>query len=155
MSPKRQRLLFAIFGVGFLVTASLLIMNAFREHLVFFYTPSDLQTTTADPSRMVRIGGLVKDGSIAQSGKLVRFVITDLSADLAVTYEGIPPALFRENQGVVAEGYIESGALRATKLLAKHDENYMPPEVADALRKSGRWKQGADTPDAATPMVAP
>ncbi|MCH2546064.1 MAG: cytochrome c maturation protein CcmE [Alphaproteobacteria bacterium] len=142
MTPKRQRLIFAIFGIGLLTASTLLIMNAFNEHLVFFYTPSDLHTAPATPSsQLVRIGGLVEEDSVTQTDTTINFVITDLSATLPVTYVGTPPALFREGQGVVAEGYVESNRLRATKLLAKHDENYMPPEVAEALRKSGRWKQ--------------
>lgn len=143
MSPKRQRLLFAVFGVGFLMAATLLIMNAFNEHLVFFYTPSDLQTQPVEATRLVRIGGLVEEGSITQKNTSINFTVTDFTAQLPVVYEGIPPALFREGQGVVAEGYVENGQLRAVKLLAKHDENYMPPEVAEALKKSGRWQ--ADT----------
>lgn len=141
MSPKRQRLLFAVFGVGFFTAATLLIMNAFNEHLVFFYTPSDI--AQADSSRLVRIGGLVEEDSITQENTYLTFTVTDLSAQLPVIYEGIPPALFREGQGVVAEGYLENGQLRATKLLAKHDENYMPPEVAEALKKSGHWQHAA------------
>lgn len=153
MSPKRQRMVFAIFGTGFLVAATLLVMNAFSEHLVFFYTPSDLTDKPVAATQLVRIGGLVEEDSVAQEGKSLRFTVTDLTATLPVTYEGIPPALFREGQGVVAEGYIENGALRAVKLLAKHDENYMPPEVAEALRKSGRWQHGGETPEGAAPPV--
>lgn len=156
MSPKRQRMVFAVFGVGFLTAATLLVMNAFSEHLVFFYTPSDLAKQPVQTERLVRIGGLVEDGSVMQDGKRIEFVVTDLTATLPVAYEGVPPALFREGQGVVAEGYLENGALRATKLLAKHDENYMPPEVAEALRKSGRWQHGGDTlEDAASPAAMP
>lgn len=149
MSPKRQRLLFAIFGVGFLMGATLLVMNAFREHLVFFYTPSDLTQQKVPAERMVRIGGLVEQGSVQQNGRMVQFVITDLTARLPVHFEGVPPALFREGQGVVAEGYLRGGMLEAKTLLAKHDENYMPPEVADALKKSGRWQHETTTPEPA------
>lgn len=156
MSPKRQRLFFAFFGVGFLTAATLLVMNAFSEHLVFFYTPADLATQQVEPQQLVRIGGLVEEGSVEQKGAVIRFTITDLTATLPTYYEGIPPALFREGQGVVAEGYLENGGLRAVKLLAKHDENYMPPEVAEALRKSGRWQHASDTLEGeASPMAAP
>lgn len=140
MSPKRQRLLFAVFGVGFLTAATLLIMNAFSEHLVFFYTPSDLKEKPTQPSQLLRIGGLVEDGSVTQQGTHLTFTVTDLAENVAVDYDGAPPALFREGQGVVAEGYLENGRFRAVKLLAKHDENYMPPEVTKALQKSGRWQ---------------
>jgi cytochrome c-type biogenesis protein CcmE len=144
MTPKRQRLLFAVFGVGLLVAATLLMMNAFRDHVVFFYTPSDLQHRQVAESQLIRIGGLVEQGSVAQDGRRVTFIVTDLTATLPVHYEGILPALFREGQGVVAEGRLRDGALHAAKLLAKHDENYMPPEVAEALQKSGRWRHGAE-----------
>lgn len=155
MSPKRQRLLFAIFGVGFLTAATLLIMNAFSEHLVFFYTPADLAQKPIEPGQLLRIGGLVEDGSVSLQGTQVTFTVTDLTAKVSVNYDGVPPALFREGQGVVAEGYLENGRFRAVKLLAKHDENYMPPEVTKALQKSGRWQHanpaGASSPDTASP----
>ena len=141
MSPKRQRLLFACFGVGFLIAATLLIMSAFRENLVFFFTPSDLEEKDIAATQRIRIGGLVENGSIEQEGEVINFVVTDLTHSLHARYTGIVPALFREGQGVVAEGYLEpDGVFRAEKLLAKHDENYMPPEVADALKKSGKWQ---------------
>lgn len=150
MSPKRQRLLFAVFGVGFLTAATLLIMNAFSEHLVFFYTPSDLHEKHVKPGQLVRIGGLVEEDSVSQQGTKLSFTVTDLAEEIPVAYDGIPPALFREGQGVVAEGYLENGRFRAVKLLAKHDENYMPPEVTEALQKSGYW-QHAEPSGAATP----
>jgi cytochrome c-type biogenesis protein CcmE len=144
MSPKRQRMLFAFFGVGFLVTATLLILNAFDEHLVFFFTPTDLQQKELAPNQRIRIGGLVEDGSIEQNETGVTFIVTDLTHSVPASYDGVPPALFREGQGVVAEGYMADGQFTADKLLAKHDENYMPPEVADALKASGKWKHNAE-----------
>lgn len=143
MSPKRQRMLFAFFGVGFLVTATLLIMNAFDEHLVFFFTPSDLQQKELAENQRIRIGGLVEDGSVQQGQDSLTFTVTDLTHSIPASYDGVPPALFREGQGVVAEGYVVDGRFVADKLLAKHDENYMPPEVADALKASGKWKHDA------------
>lgn len=150
MSPKRQRMLFAFFGVGFLVAAVLLIMNAFSQHLVFFFTPSDLQANPPAAEQRIRIGGLVEAGSVTHlQGDAITFTITDLTASVPAQFSGILPALFREEQGVVAEGYLQAGIFHADKLLAKHDENYMPPEVAKALKASGKWQHagdGADTP---------
>lgn len=136
MTPKRQRLWFAVFGVGFLTLAVLLIMNAFRDNLVFFFTPSDVLTKHPAATEFFRLGGMVEKGSVVQDGEKISFIVTDLAQSLTVTYNGLPPTLFREGQGVVAEGYLENGSFRATKLLAKHDENYMPPEVAKALKKN-------------------
>lgn len=141
MSPKRQRLWFTLFGLGFLTMATLLILNAFSENLVFFFTPSDMKKKPPVATEMVRLGGLVETGSVQHEGMDMRFVVTDLTESLPVHFIGMPPALFREGQGVVAEGYLENGAFRAVKLLAKHDEKYMPPEVARAIKESGQWKQ--------------
>lgn len=147
MSPKRQRMVFALFGVVFLVAATLLIMNAFRDNLVFFFTPSDIATKNIEPEQRIRIGGLVAEDSVRKQGETIHFAITDLTAELPARYTGMPPALFREGQGVVAEGRLEAGVFYAEKLLAKHDENYMPPEVAEALKKSGKWRhEDAQTP---------
>lgn len=140
MTPKRQRLVFALFGVSFLTAAVLIILNTFSDNLVFFFTPRDLPHKTVESDQLVRIGGLVEEGSVEQQEDTWHFVVTDLTATLPVVYKGIPPALFREGQGVVVEGFLKNGSLRAVKLLAKHDENYMPPEVAEALQKSGKWQ---------------
>lgn len=142
MTPKRQRLWFAVFGTGFLCGAVLLIMNAFSEHLVFFYTPSDVKLKKPSGQELIRLGGLVEAGSVEQEGMALSFTVTDLKETLPVRFTGLPPALFREGQGVVAEGYVDTEGFRAVKLLAKHDENYMPPEVAAALKQSGEWKGG-------------
>lgn len=147
MSPKRQRMVFALIGVVFLVAATLLIMNAFRENLVFFFTPSDMAQKDIAADQRIRIGGLVEEGSITQTGEVIHFTVTDLTEALPAEFTGVPPALFREGQGVVAEGYLRAGVFYADKLLAKHDENYMPPEVAEALKKSGKWQhESAPTP---------
>jgi cytochrome c-type biogenesis protein CcmE len=122
------------------------ILSSFRQQLIFFYTPTDLHEAMGkdfDDAREIRVGGLVKEGSVyhTQGGKM-GFVITDLSHEIHASYTGMVPALFREGQGVVAQGHISSiGELEASSILAKHDENYMPREVVDALKKSGRWKQ--------------
>lgn len=147
MTRKRRRLyLLALFMIG-LGTATALTLMAFQDNLVFFYSPSDLLTKNVSPNRAVRIGGLVEQGSVERrpttdSKVQVRFRITDLSHDVPVVYVGIIPDLFREGQGVVANGKLGAdGVFQASELLAKHDEKYMPPEVADALKKSGRWQE--------------
>lgn len=125
--------------------AAALVLNAFEENIVFFSTPTDLVEKGVAKDRRMRIGGLVEENSVkrAADGIVVTFRVTDLTHTVPVVYRGILPDLFGEGQGVVAEGkFGADGAFRADKVLAKHDENYMPPEVAEALKKSGRW-QGA------------
>src|SRR6516165_982869 len=146
MTRKRRRLLAVLAGMGMLGIAAALVLNAFSDSLVFFYSPSDLKTKAVPQGRMLRIGGLVKEASVkrAGDGKTVSFRITDGSAAVPVTYSGALPDLFREGQGVVVEGRLDgSGEVRAASVLAKHDERYMPREVVDALKKSGRWQEGA------------
>jgi cytochrome c-type biogenesis protein CcmE len=140
MKPKHQRLLFVTASMVFLCCATLLTMSAFRDNLVFFYSPSDLQKHIPEDGKTIRIGGLVKEGSIAHDGNNVSFVITDGSADIKVFYHGVLPNLFRDGQGCIAEGTITNGReFSAQKILAKHDEKYMPKEVVDALKRSGNW----------------
>ena len=140
MTPRRRRLLasaaiFVATGAG--VT---LVANAFRSNLVFFHSPSELVNPGALTDRRLRVGGLVEEGSVVQGGATVTFRITDLANTVPVAYTGILPDLFREGQGVVAEGRMEQGVFVADQVLARHDENYMPPEVADALKQSGQWQ---------------
>jgi cytochrome c-type biogenesis protein CcmE len=142
-SRKRQRLWIVSIGVLLLAGATALAMNAFEDNVVFFHSPSDLAAGKAETGRLVRIGGLVEDESIkhAPGTARVAFRLTDGAATAHVTYEGILPDLFREGQGVVAQGRLRpDGVFEAVEILAKHDENYMPPEVADALKKAGKWK---------------
>ena len=146
MKPKHKRLLTVVGVMLVMGLASAGILSSFRQQLVFFYTPTDLHSTLArgdfDRSRDIRVGGLVKEGSIftTATGK-TGFVITDLSHEIHASYTGMLPALFREGQGVVAQGkFSDIGELNAATILAKHDENYMPKEVVDALKKSGRWQ---------------
>jgi cytochrome c-type biogenesis protein CcmE len=146
MTRKRRRLLAVLAGMGMLGIAAALVLNAFSDSLVFFYSPSDLKTKEVLQGRMLRIGGLVEEASVkrAGDGKTVTFRITDGTAAVPVTYSGALPDLFREGQGVVVEGRLDgSGEVRAASVLAKHDERYMPREVVDALKKSGRWQEGA------------
>jgi cytochrome c-type biogenesis protein CcmE len=144
MTRKRRRLYAVLAGMASLGVAAFLVLSAFSDNLVFFYSPSDLKTKSVPFERQLRIGGLVEEHSVARTadGKSVAFRVTDGANTIPVTYTGSLPDLFREGQGVVAEGMLRSdGTFRASNVLAKHDENYMPPEVAEALKKSGHWQE--------------
>ncbi len=145
MTRKQKRL--AMIGTigSVLIAAVLLVMFALRDEIVFFYSPTDiLVDNKAGPGERFRLGGLVKDGSIVKNGETISFVITDTEKELPVTYVGILPDLFREGQGVIAEGVMGATSyFAADTVLAKHDENYMPREVADTLKEKGVW-QGQD-----------
>ena len=124
--------------VGFTV-AALFVLNAFRSNLVFFYSPSEVLAGEAPRAQRFRVGGLVEQGSVKKSGTKVDFIVTDMNAKISVHYEGILPDLFREGQGVIAQGRLMANSrFVADEILAKHDENYMPPEVADALAKHAK-----------------
>ena len=140
---KTRRLYMVLTGMTMLGVAAGLTLFAVRDSLVFFYTPSEIAERDVKAGQRIRLGGLVAEGSVEKDGATVRFLVTDLDAELAVTFTGILPDLFREGQGVVAEGnLLADGSLEATSVLAKHDENYMPKEVADKLKESGRWQEG-------------
>ena len=145
MTRKQKRLSLIAAAGAVLALSAGLILYALNDRIVFFYTPSDVSKQSLSAGTRVRIGGLVDVGSVDKSAlPLIRFTITDGEAKLAVTYRGSLPDLFREGQGVVAEGVIASaGLLQADTVLAKHDENYMPKEVADALKAKGVWQGGA------------
>ncbi len=142
LKRKHRRLIFVAVGMALLAGAAALILNAARDTLVFFYSPSELAAAPPPGSRAFRLGGLVEDGSLARGDDgTIRFEVTDLKTAVAVAYRGILPDLFREGQGVVALGTLgPDGVFVATEVLAKHDENYMPPEVAAALKQSGEWR---------------
>lgn len=143
MKRKHRRLVFIISGMLGLGVAVGLVLSAFEENLVFFYSPTDLIEKELPDGRRFRLGGLVEEGSVnhLDDGLSVEFIVTDLLATVPVVYRGPLPDLFREGQGVVAEGVLApSGIFEADSVLAKHDENYMPPEVAEALKKSGQWQ---------------
>jgi cytochrome c-type biogenesis protein CcmE len=144
MTRKQRRLILIGASVGVLAIAAALVLGALRDSIVFFNSPTDLAEKHIAPGTRIRIGGLVKPGSIERGDNLqVRFAVTDGKTDVAVHYQGIVPDLFREGQGVVAEGKLEpGGAFSADAVLAKHDERYMPREVVDALKRSGRWQEG-------------
>jgi len=124
-------------GLAALGIASALVLNAFRSNLVFFFTPSQIAAHEAPTGRSLRIGGLVETGSIRREGVKVHFTVTDTAQSIPVVYEGILPDLFKEGKGVVAQGELGSdGVFQANEVLAKHDENYMPPEAAEALQRA-------------------
>jgi cytochrome c-type biogenesis protein CcmE len=142
MKPKRKRLIFVTVGVAILGAAAALVLYAFQGNITFFMSPSDLAADASKPAGVIRLGGLVEKGSVEHGpGGAVSFKVTDLSHDVRVVYRGILPDLFREGQGVVTEGRLgPDGVFQASTVLAKHDEKYMPPEVAAALKKSGHWQ---------------
>ena len=143
MTRKQRRLVLIGGSIGVLALALGLVLNALSGSIVFFNSPTDIKEKQIAAGTRVRIGGLVKDGSVQRGDKLrIRFEVTDGKNDVPVKFQGIVPDLFREGQGVVAEGKLEPGGiLDADTVLAKHDERYMPKEVVDALKKSGRWEE--------------
>jgi cytochrome c-type biogenesis protein CcmE len=150
MSRKQRRLtLIAAAGLVLCVAAGLVLV-AMRDTIVFFYGPTEIVEKGLAPGTRMRLGGLVEAGSIARGpGQRVTFVVTDGKTTVSVGYDGLLPDLFREGQGVVTEGVFEgAGRFRADSVLAKHDETYMPREVADALKKQGHWQPGAAAPNA-------
>lgn len=149
MTMKSRHKKLAIAGgllacVGVIVA---LVLNAFQSNLVFFYSPSQIASNEAPLSRTFRLGGLVQEGSVKRDGVRVNFVVTDTAKTIPVRYEGILPDLFKEGKGVVAQGQLQGGVFVAREVLAKHDENYMPPEAAEALKRAqaGDPKLGAST----------
>lgn len=142
MTPKRQRLVFVLCSVALVCASALMMMQAFRDNIVFFRTPSELLAKPDPKQPRVRIGGLVELGSVTHNGDMHRFSLGDGNATVTVEYSGLLPALFREGQGIVAEGRLTDGnVFKADNVLAKHDENYMPREVVEALKKSGHWHE--------------
>ena len=144
MKTRHKRL--ALAGVGLAAVGGIvaLVLNAFQSNLVFFYSPSQIANQEAPKDRTFRVGGLVKEGSVQREGVKVSFVVTDTAQTVPVRYEGILPDLFKEGKGVVAQCQLRDGVFVAREVLAKHDENYMPPEAAEALAKakSGDAKYG-------------
>ena len=140
MSPKAKRLLVVVAITALLGIAVMLVLGALRENIVFFYTPTDIVASGTKSGQPLRLGGLVKEGSVTIDGLQSVFTVTDGTADITVLYDNALPSLFREGQGVVAEGSMDNGKFIATNVLAKHDENYMPAEVAEKLKSTGVWK---------------
>ena len=143
MTRKGRRLTIVLTGLLLLSGATALVLIAFQDSILYFYAPSDIQAEPPAPGQAIRLGGLVEDGSVEKDDDsvTVRFRVTDLSHSTPVIYKGILPDLFREGQGVVTHGVLgPDGVFTADEVLAKHDETYMPAEVADALKKSGQWR---------------
>jgi cytochrome c-type biogenesis protein CcmE len=142
VTRKQRRLILIGSSLGVLALAAGLVLFALKDSIVFFNSPTDVVEKHVQPGTRIRLGGLVKPGTVQRGDHLaVRFEVTDGNRAIAVNYQGILPDLFREGQGVIAEGMLEpGGAFKADSVLAKHDEKYMPKEVADALKKQGHWK---------------
>ena len=136
MKPRHKRLAVAGVIVAAAGAAAALVLNAFQSNLVFFYSPSQIAAHEAPSLRTFRLGGLVERGTVKRDGTSVNFVVTDTAQSIAVRYEGILPDLFKEGKGVVAQGKLQGGVFVAREVLAKHDENYMPPEAAEALKRA-------------------
>jgi len=147
MTRKQKRMAIIGGGVSFIMLAVFLVMFAFGQSIAYFYMPADLEKTSVAPGTRIRLGGLVAEGSVKRSeGRTVSFTVTDGSGSVPVSYTGILPDLFREGQGVVTEGVFDAAthAFMADSVLAKHDENYMPKEVADRLKDKGLWQHTQD-----------
>lgn len=141
MTARQTRISFLIAGLALLAGIAAFALTALEDNLVYFRSPSELAATPPIIGQNLRVGGLVKEASLSRRGNESRFVITDGEGEVQVRFVGLLPDLFREGQGVVAEGvFNENQIFIASSVLAKHDENYMPPEVADALKKNGVWK---------------
>jgi len=146
MTRKRRRMVFLGAGLACFAAAVGLVLVALEDRVTFFFSPSELAAQPVAADQRIRLGGLVEEGSVEKDadGLTTRFVVTDLVERVTVSYTGVLPDLFREGQGIIATGSFDGGALFvADEVLAKHDEAYMPPEVADALKASGRWQEGA------------
>ncbi|MGE0283284.1 MAG: cytochrome c maturation protein CcmE [Rhizobiaceae bacterium] len=145
MTRKQKRLSVIAGGLAFLGAASALTFYALGQRASYFYMPTDLQTAKVEPGQRIRLGGLVEKGTIKRGdGATVSFAVTDKEKSVPVTYTGILPDLFREEQGVITEGTFEpDGVFKADSVLAKHDENYMPKEVAESLKEKGVWQPEA------------
>ena len=159
MTRKQRRFAFLAGGLAVLGLASALVLFALSDTIVFFYGPKDaisrLDSGELQPGQRIRLGGLVKEGSVARaSDGPVRFVVSDGESEVTVAYAGLLPDLFREGQGIVAQGsFADDRSFVANEVLAKHDETYMPPEVAETLKKNGQWKH-ADPEGAKAPAPA-
>ena len=138
MKPRHRRIALIVAGVAGLAVATTLVLSAFQQNLVFFFTPSQVAANEAPQGRAFRVGGMVEAGSVKRQpdGVTVNFVVTDTAKSIPVAYKGVLPDLFREGKGVVTQGRLENGVFIASEVLAKHDENYMPPEAADAVKKA-------------------
>ena len=140
VKPRHKKMAIVLGIVVAVAAAAALVMNAFRSNLVFFYSPTQVFNKEAPEGKTFRLGGLVEQGSVRRDGVKVNFKVTDTVKQVPVIYEGILPDLFKEGKGVVAQGKVEGGVFIAREVLAKHDENYMPPEAAEALKRAAERK---------------
>ena len=136
MKPRHKRLAVAAGVVVAVGAAAALVLNAFQSNLVFFYSPSQIAAREAPEARTFRLGGMVRQGTLKRDGIRADFIVTDTAKEIPVRFEGILPDLFKEGKGVVAQGQLKDGVFIAREVLAKHDENYMPPEAADAIKRA-------------------
>ena len=146
MKRRHKRVAFILVGLASLLVAAYLVTNAFRNNLVFFFSPTQVAAKEAPVNRTFRVGGLVQEGSLKRDndGLTVRFIVTDTAANVPVVYKGILPDLFKEGRGCVAQGKIGAdGVFQADQVLAKHDENYMPPEAGQAIDKAKYAREAA------------
>ena len=141
MKTRHKRIALVLGGVSAVGVIAALVLNAFESNLVFFYSPTQVVAQEAPKQRIFRIGGLVEEGSVKRDGVNVNFVITDTAKGVPVRYQGILPDLFKEGKGVVAQGQLQGDVFVAREVLAKHDENYMPPEAAEAMKKAQKGDQ--------------
>lgn len=151
MASARKTRMIQMLALGgvLLIGSAVLVGTAFRDTIVFFFSPTEMIAQPRSPEQLLRLGGLVQDGSLVRGqGETISFTVTDGSNALPVSYTGVLPDLFREGQGVVAEGYLRDGHFTAVEVLAKHDENYIPKEVADALKAQGHWEGDKPKPGA-------
>lgn len=147
-TKKTRRIQMMAFGAVLLAASAVLVSFAFRDTIVFFFSPTELMAQPHRPDQLLRVGGLVVDGSLKRGeSETASFEVTDGNGVVPVTYTGVLPDLFAEGQGVVAEGHMVDGVFVATEVLAKHDENYMPKEVVDALKEQGVWEEGKGAGD--------
>lgn len=140
---KKQRIKFIVIASLISLAALAFIISNFRDNIVFFYSPIELSNLKIPDHKIIRVGGLVKEGSVKYSGDNLEFIITDFKADLEIHYSGIKPDLFREKQGMIAKGMLDqkNNVFIASEILAKHDEKYMPPEVAKAIKKNAEYNE--------------
>jgi len=146
LKKRHRKLLFIVIGMAGLAAAAALVLNAFSSNLVYFRSPTDVASGLVNSANQFRLGGMVREGSVQRTPNSLKvsFVVTDYDHDVTIHYDGVLPDLFREGQGVVTEGRLDgNGVFTAHTVLAKHDENYMPPEVADALKKAGKTADGS------------
>jgi cytochrome c-type biogenesis protein CcmE len=144
MTRKQKRIIILLLCLISFSLGVFLMLKSFKENIIFFYSPTEIKTKGIEPAKLMRVGGMVKEESVKKEkdGLVTKFILTDFEASINVAYKGILPTLFREGQGIVAKGKFDNNQVFiAEELLAKHDEKYMPKEVANSLKKSGKWRQ--------------